>query len=335
MIEEYGQDHPVSSMLQRIQKMRKIGVTVELISADVSDRVSLEQAIQHIEKNLGSINGVIHAAGETVNGIISIKTLDSLAESYQAKVFGSYYLCELFQGKKFDFMVLCSSMNSIIGGLGQLDNTAANAFIDYLADYQQMRTGQNVFAINWGAVNVNRPMPVNVLHQFIDLSTEHKKNRMTDEEVNEVYTRILRQHIGSRVVVSTIDFNTILESWNRVSSIQELSKERQAYQQTVEAISSDQHPQGQLEQFVADCWQQLLGINAVGRHHNFFELGGHSLAAVQFITKIQNKYGLKFHVMNLYELPTLKEISHYLQQQLMRKEGSKSLLNKGEKTYAE
>ncbi|WP_141251799.1 AMP-binding enzyme, partial [Pseudomonas syringae] len=38
-----------------------------------------------------------------------------------------------------------------------------------------------------------------------------------------------------------------------------------------------QAPQGATERAIADIWQDLLGIDTVGRHDHFFELGGHSL----------------------------------------------------------
>lgn len=320
IIETYDEEHPLRLMLQRIISMKKVGACVRAYSADVGDEIRFKAVVQQIETEMGAITGVIHAAGETVNGIISLKEVSSLEESYQAKVFGTYQLFEAFQNKKLDFMILCSSMNAIIGGLGQLDNTAANAFIDYMADYIAGKTGMNVFAINWGAINVNRPMKVNVLHQFADLSTEHKKNRMTDDEVNEVYDRLLAQRIGSRIVISTIDMNTVLKSWNRVSSIEELTKDRPAYQTVREdSLSQEDAPKTDMQNWVKERWQQLLGLDLISIKDDFFSMGGHSLAAVQFVTKIKQTFNLKLHVMNLYEMPVLEQFSDYLDKQLKSK----------------
>jgi acyl transferase domain-containing protein len=320
LIKQLAVEHPLKLMLQRILAMQAKGAEVQVYSCDVANEERLRAVIANIEATQGKIDGVIHAAGETVNGIISLKTKASLQESYHAKVWGSYNLVEVFKDQPLQFLVMCSSMNAIIGGLGQLDNTAANAFIDYLSEYSAARFNQPTLAINWGAINVNRPMPVNVLHQFTDLSHEHKKNRMTDNEVNAVYDRILTQKLGARVVISTIDMNVVLESWNRVASIHELAKERQAYNSGLsKTLTLENTPQTVNEKLLASLWQELLGVETIGLDDDFFALGGHSLAAVQISTKIQEQLGLKFHVMNLYEMPTLKQFSQYINQQLSSK----------------
>lgn len=317
---QYEPDHPTRLNLERLQRIRERGCLVQIYVGDVSNKDNMNNVITHIESDLGPINGVIHAAGETVNGIIAMKTADSLYESYQAKVYGSYHLCELFADKPLDFMILCSSMNAIIGGLGQLDNTAANTFVDYLAEYYAAQTGQPILSINWGAINMDRPLKVNVVPQFADLSTEHKRNRMNDAEVNEVYNRLLTHQFGPRLVISTIDMDDVLLNWNRVASIHDLAKDLDLEVKNTCILSDEDQPQTPVEQWIAKQWAHLLGINAVGRQHNFFTLGGHSLSAVQFMTKLLEHYGVKAHVMNLYELPELATFSAYIDKLLRQKQ---------------
>ena len=319
-IAQYEAEHPMRLVLERMTRMHQRGCMVQAFSADVSDKASMNAVIHEIETTIGSITGVIHAAGETVNGIISMKTERSLIESYQAKVYGSYHLCELFAKKPLDFMILCSSMNAIIGGLGQLDNTASNILIDYLAEYHAAQTGHNILSINWGAINMDRPLKVNVVPQFADLSAEHKRNRMNDEEVDAVYTRLLTHQLGPRLVISTLDMDDVLLNWNRVASIHDLAKELEMVVHKNNTVPEQELPQTPIEAWVADQWSNLLGLSSMGRSDNFFTLGGHSLAAVQFMTKILEQYQLKLHVMNLYEMPTLSEFAGYMDTLMKQKQ---------------
>jgi amino acid adenylation domain-containing protein len=51
-------------------------------------------------------------------------------------------------------------------------------------------------------------------------------------------------------------------------------------------------PQGELENKIAQVWQELLGLGRVGRHDDFFELGGHSLLAVQMVSRLGQVLGV-------------------------------------------
>ncbi|MEH2040986.1 beta-ketoacyl synthase N-terminal-like domain-containing protein [Nostoc sp.] len=75
-------------------------------------------------------------------------------------------------------------------------------------------------------------------------------------------------------------------------------------------------PSNDIEQKIADIWQELLGIKQVGIHDNFFELGGDSLIAVQVLSRLRNTFSTKLTVANFFESPTIVEIAAKLKKQL-------------------
>jgi amino acid adenylation domain-containing protein len=70
-------------------------------------------------------------------------------------------------------------------------------------------------------------------------------------------------------------------------------------------------PEGETEQTIADVWQQLLGVNRVGRHDNFFALGGHSLLAVR-LSGILQQHGLACDVRDLFGQPSLAALAAHV-----------------------
>ncbi|WP_139271819.1 non-ribosomal peptide synthetase, partial [Pseudomonas sp. NFACC04-2] len=67
-------------------------------------------------------------------------------------------------------------------------------------------------------------------------------------------------------------------------------------------------PQGEAETTLAQIWQDLLGLQQVGRHDHFFELGGHSLLAVTLIERMRQA-GLSADVRILFGQPTLAALA--------------------------
>jgi len=67
-------------------------------------------------------------------------------------------------------------------------------------------------------------------------------------------------------------------------------------------------PIGDTETAIAAIWQELLGIDQVGRHDHFFELGGHSLLAVKLIEHMR-QIGLSADVRVLFSQPTLAALA--------------------------
>ena len=68
-------------------------------------------------------------------------------------------------------------------------------------------------------------------------------------------------------------------------------------------------PQGEIEESLANLWQELLGVERVGRQDHFFELGGHSLLAVRLQARIWKVLGVELPVAVLFARPTLERLA--------------------------
>ncbi|MDQ1924844.1 AMP-binding protein, partial [Massilia pseudoviolaceinigra] len=90
-------------------------------------------------------------------------------------------------------------------------------------------------------------------------------------------------------------------SWHQTENVNSISLSRQSL--------SYEAPQGEIEIAIANIWQELLGLERVGRHDHFFELGGHSLLAVQFASRIRTSLGTELALRDLFAYPTLTALA--------------------------
>jgi acyl-coenzyme A synthetase/AMP-(fatty) acid ligase/acyl carrier protein len=73
-----------------------------------------------------------------------------------------------------------------------------------------------------------------------------------------------------------------------------------------------QAPQGQVEETLAQIWQDLLQIERVGRDDNFFELGGHSLHGVKLAASVTERLGIGLSVVAVFQYPTIQSMASFL-----------------------
>jgi amino acid adenylation domain-containing protein/non-ribosomal peptide synthase protein (TIGR01720 family) len=67
-------------------------------------------------------------------------------------------------------------------------------------------------------------------------------------------------------------------------------------------------PQGEREEQLARVWQQLLGVESIGRSDSFFELGGDSIQSLAVITRLRQA-GLKLVPKDVFSHPRLKDLA--------------------------
>jgi len=69
-------------------------------------------------------------------------------------------------------------------------------------------------------------------------------------------------------------------------------------------------PEGELEAAIAHSWQELLGIERVGRDDHFFELGGYSLLATRFVAGMRDLFDIDIPLISIFKWPTVATLAH-------------------------
>jgi amino acid adenylation domain-containing protein len=71
-------------------------------------------------------------------------------------------------------------------------------------------------------------------------------------------------------------------------------------------------PQGEIEQMIGSLWEQLLGIQRVGRHDHFFELGGHSLLAARLVNQVSEIIDVSIELSSVFSHPRLSSFAKHV-----------------------
>lgn len=72
------------------------------------------------------------------------------------------------------------------------------------------------------------------------------------------------------------------------------------------AVREYEAPVGEAETLLATLWEELLGVERVGRRDHFFELGGHSLRLVSLIERVR-QFGWRLDMHAVFSAPVLAD----------------------------
>jgi len=80
------------------------------------------------------------------------------------------------------------------------------------------------------------------------------------------------------------------------------------------AVPRYEPPVGAAETALAAIWQELLGVERVGRSDDFFALGGHSLLAVQVLSRVRQRLGAELPLAELFRATVLADLGRAVTQ---------------------
>ena len=68
-------------------------------------------------------------------------------------------------------------------------------------------------------------------------------------------------------------------------------------------------PRTEIEELVAQTWQQVLKLDRIGIDDNFFEIGGYSILAIQIVSRLCDAFNREIGVRSLFEKPTVAALA--------------------------
>ena len=263
---------------------------IHIVSGDVAVEEDVQGCIAQLQRPL---KGVFHLAGVLDDRSLADMSLESLAKVFAPKAHGALYLHRATAGHNLDHFVLFSSIASTFGNPGQINYSAANAFLDSLAAYRQ-RQGLPGLAYNVAAIaetgmasrqpHVLRTMraigipPVSTAFTFINLN--YAMRTMSDKD--HLITTVFRRPRWN------IDFPDYMRSGRLISNQDAFGIDSVGGQPMVESVMS----------LIADKVAELIG-HEVDVDEPLSRLGFNSISVLELGTFLHERFNYQASVLGL------------------------------------
>jgi acyl transferase domain-containing protein/NADPH:quinone reductase-like Zn-dependent oxidoreductase/thioesterase domain-containing protein/acyl carrier protein len=135
----------------QLEELERRGVRVIALQADVTQLESLQTGVASLPAEFPPIRGIVHAAGVLEDRLLRDMDEKAFQVPLLPKVDGTWnlYLLTQTQGLQLDFLLLYSSIASVLGSPAQSNYAAGNAFLDAFAVWSRQK-GLPAIVVNWG-----------------------------------------------------------------------------------------------------------------------------------------------------------------------------------------
>jgi len=220
-------------------------------------------------------------------------------------------LQELLRDRELDFVLLLSSISSILAGLGYVAYSAANNFMDAFAHQQTQITGVPWISVNWDTWD---------FRDAADTEADPANLAMSPRQGAEAFARILSSALPPQIVVSTGDLQARINQWVNLRSLREAQQARNRHSARLhsrpELSNPYVAPRDSLEEEIIELWQETLGVAQIGVFDNFFtDLSGSSLLSTQLVAQLRSRFHVDFPLRRFFEAPTVADLAFAIQSQ--------------------
>ncbi|HQT20565.1 MAG TPA: SDR family NAD(P)-dependent oxidoreductase [Polynucleobacter sp.] len=304
-----------------IQSLKAQGVEIQTYATDVSNEDVLAACLADIQSKMPPLKGVIHCAGMLADNLLANFSWEQFVLAFDAKVKGAWNLHQLTLDSKLDFFVLFSSAASVLGNQGQANYSAANAFLDQLA---QLRGFMKLPAtsINWG------PWADVGMLETDPIAREHLKRQGFEPiPISDGFAAMALAIASKKSQVSAIkwDWQTYIEQSTATHSLLEKLSNQSNNNKTVATPNSGvleryaqlnpAERQKQTNEWVEISVRQILGIpstQALDQSKALTDLGLDSLLAVQLRNHLSKLIQQTLPVSLAFNYPTIEDLNTFI-----------------------
>ena len=307
-----------SRSIRRLRALEFSGCDTMIRILDIAEEAAVRILVQDVIERFGRLDGVIHAEGPAGAGLLQLKTLEMTDAVLTPKLDGALVLERATWQLPLDFFVLCSSITSVTGGVGQVDTCAANAALDALAHRRSNEGRCFTATIDWSPFEWDTwNLPAAPGGWTAGVQSAFQSSGIDSARVGTAFDCILSSG-QTQTIVCPHDLHTAIQQTDSMTA----SKLAESMTQTrpggthqrPQLANSYAAPSNPTEEKIASLWARSFGLESVGVHDNFFDLAGNSLLAIQIVTQLRAAFQVDLPMTALFESPTVAGLSHRVEE---------------------
>ncbi|MEU7584628.1 type I polyketide synthase, partial [Streptomyces sp. NPDC041068] len=330
-----GPDAPGAAELAA--ELRELGAEVTVAACDVADRGELAGLLGSLTETDGQrpLTAVVHAAGVLDDGVVDALSPERFPDVLGPKAGAAAHLDELTRDLDLSAFVMFSSMAGAVGGAGQGNYAAANAFLDALVQ-RRRALGLPGTSVAWGAWADGGLATEGVGEERLQRGGIVP---MAPEDAVALLSRALDRDEGC-VAVADVDWTRFaprLATGRPAPLIEAIPEARRALEPAGGRAGADQR-----EETGVPLREELAGLTAAERHRRLLELvrqqvagvlghtttetvtadrpfkdlGFDSLTAVELRKRLNNATGLRLAATLAFDYPTPQALADHLRSEL-------------------
>ncbi|UKD51740.1 SDR family NAD(P)-dependent oxidoreductase [Amycolatopsis sp. FU40] len=322
-----GQDAPGAAELTA--ELTGLGAEVTVAACDAADRAALARLLDAIPAE-HPLTGVVHTAGVLDDGVIESLTPQRLETVARPKADAALILDELTREHDLRAFVLFSSVAGLLGGTGQGNYAAANAFLDALAQ-QRRAQGRPAVSVTWGPWS--RGMVGDLSEADVARMARGGMFPLSDDDGLALFDQALRSD-RALLAPMTVDLATVTgQSAGKVPAafrglVRGPARRKAAagnamagesgLREQLAGRSRDEQERA-LVSVVREETARVLGHpspESIEVTRAFREMGFDSLTAVEFRNRLKNTTGVRLPATTVFDYPTPLAVAGHLRTEL-------------------
>lgn len=322
LLSRRGADTPGAD--EAIASIQALGAKVVLLAVDVTDRIALENALQH--EGLQPIKGIFHAAMVIDDALMANLDPERMTRVLQPKIKGAWNLHELSKKMSLDHFMLYSSVTTYIGNPGQANYVAGNAWLEGLAVLRRAQ-GLPVTCIGWGPIGDAGYLTRNQAVKD-SLASRLGAEPLTADAALQMLGRALSV-AQPNLAIADFQWSALARllpsaQGPRFASLRRHGDEATGGAENLDdfrALIEGKSPaevQALVAQLVTQEVSQILAVSAerIDPARSLHDLGLDSLMGVELALGLEKRFGIQVPAMMLNEGPTVERVTARIMERL-------------------